>query len=211
MFYKDTINRKKVSKLLKDSMVEQYGTVKEYARQTKQEYKKVQSWTSGKRLPELEDIIATCNILEIPLEYALVGSNRDLNYFENDTETKDKYALKARFTYPNLLFADVVLLIPMMSMDKLMDIIYRVIDCNDSFYVYNLFRHSIKNESAEWKYCIYCLQQRNSPLIYGVEKINATFVETLEWQREYLKKKEEFFDKYNELNNAIYRLSRLKP
>ena len=211
MFYKDTINRKKVSKLLKDSMVEQYGTVKEYARQTKQEYKKVQSWTSGKRLPELEDIIATCNILEIPLEYALVGSNRDLNYLENDTETEDKYALKARFTYPNLLFADVVLLIPLMSMDKLMDIIYRVIDCNDSFYVYNLFRHSIKNESAEWKYCIYCLQQRNSPLIYGVEKINATFVETLEWQREYLKKKEEFFDKYNELNNAIYQLSRLKP
>ena len=211
MFYKDTINRKKVSKLLKDSMVEQYGTVKEYARQTKQEYKKVQSWTSGKRLPELEDIIATCNILEIPLEYALVGSNRDLNYFENDTETEDKYALKARFTYPNLLFADVVLLIPLMSMDKLMDIIYRVIDCNDSFYVYNLFRHLIKNESAEWKYCIYCLQQRNSPLIYGVEKINATFVETLEWQREYLKKKEEFFDKYNELNNAIYQLSRLKP
>lgn len=211
MFYRDTINRDKVSKLLKDSMVEQYGTVKEYARQTKQEYKKVQSWTSGKRLPELEDIIATCNILEIPLEYALVGSNRDLNYLENDTETEDEYALKARFTYPNLLFADVVLLIPLMSMDKLMDIIYRVIDCNDSFYVYNLFRHSIKNESAEWKYCIYCLQQRNSPLIYGVEKINATFVETLEWQREYLKKKEEFFDKYNELNNAIYRLSRLKP
>ena len=203
MFYRDVINRDKVSKLLKDAMLRQYGTVKEYASQTGQEYKKVQSWTSGKRLPELEDTIATCNILDIPLEYAFVGSNRELNYLENDTETEDEYALKARFMYPNLLFVDVALLIPLLSMDKLMDIVYRVIDCNDSFYVYNLFRHSIKSESEEWKFCIYCLQQRNSPLVYGVEKINATRVEIQEWNMKYLKRKKAFFDNYKALSNTI--------
>lgn len=207
MFYKGVINREKVGELLKESMVHNYESVKEYSRRTGQEYKKVQSWTSGKRLPELEDMVATCNILGIPLEYAFVGSNRDYNYLGKE----DEFTSRARFAYPNLLFADVALLVPLMSMNRLIDIVYRVIDCNDSSYVYNLFRSSIKNETGEWKYCLYCLQQRNSPLIGGLEKIDATSDEICKWQEEYQNKKNEFFNKCGVLKNAIYELSLINP
>lgn len=206
MFYQNIIDREKVGQLLKESIVRMYGSISEYARQTGQEYKKVHSWTSGKRLPELEDIVATCNILEIPLEYALVGTNRCFKKFE---ETEDEYADIARYTYPNLIFVDAALLFPLIGMKRMMDLVYRAGECSDSHYVYKLFRRYMQIESDEWKYCVYVLQQRNSPLVDKIKKLEPVQEEIEKWSEEYYKKRKEFFLKCEIVENMIYQISNI--
>ena len=197
------MDREKVAEVLKNSILKKYGSISEYARLTGQEYQKVHSWTRGKRLPEIEDIVATCNILEIPLEYVLVGTNRG---FEKEKVAEGEYGEMARCTYPNLIFADVALLFPLVGMPIMMSIIYRAGDCRDSFYIYNLFRRHIKTDSNAWKYCVYVLQQRNSLLVDKMEKIEADIKEIIEWGREYDNKKREFFKQYKTVESAVYQM-----
>lgn len=208
MFYQNTMDREKVAAVLKDSILKKYGSISEYARLTGQEDQKVRSWTRGKRLPEVEDIVATCNILEIPLEYALVGTNRG---FKEDQVAEDEYGEMARCTYPNLIFSDAALLFPLIGMRVMMDIIYRAGDCRDSFYIYNLFRSHIKTDSNAWKYCVYVLQQRNSLLVDKMEKIEANMTELMTWGRAYENKKKEFFKQYETVKNAVYQILQAFP
>lgn len=214
MFYENTMDREKVAAVLKNSILKKYGSISEYARLTGQEDQKVRSWTRGKRLPEVEDIVATCNILDIPLEYALVGTNRDFEKEElTDDEygEEDEYGEKARCTCPNLIFADAALLFPLIGMPIMMSIIYRAGDCRDSFYIYNLFRTHIKTDSNAWKYCVYVLQQRNSLLVDQIEKIEADTKEIMEWGGEYEKEKRKFFEQYEAVKNAVYQILQAFP
>lgn len=203
MFYQNVMDRKEVAKILKDAIMNEYVSIMEYARVTGQEYKKVHSWTCGNRLPEIEDIVATCNILKIPLEYVLVGTNREV---DDDQMEEDELAARARGTYPNPIFADAALIFPLIEMRRMIDIICRAGDCRDSRYIYNLFRKTIQVETAAWKYCVYILQQRNSPLVYKIKKIEVNQEELMIWNMEYEKKKYEFWTTYENIGYIKYKM-----
>ncbi len=195
MYYENTLDKKKVGEFLRDSINNKYGTIAEYARETGQVYQTVHSWTSGSRLPELEDMVANCNILDMPLEYTLVGTNLKMECDDSDVETEEnERRLRARRKYPNLLFGDIAIIIPLIDTSIFLDILNRVIDCNDSFYVYNLFSKYVRTDSDAWKYCVYTLQERNSPLVMKIEKIKAEQKELSKWYRAYYKKKNEYLE-----------------
>lgn len=200
MYYGDTLDKKKVGQVLKNNILDKYGTIIEYARQTGQVYQTVHSWTSGERLPELEDMVANCNILDIPLEYALVGTNLSCNYRDYQ---RDEYREEARYKYPNIIFQDIALIIPLLDARSFLDIVDRVSDCSDSFYVFKLFRHHIRTDSEAWKYCIYVLQHRSSPLVIGIEKMVPKSVEFEQWFDAYEKRKSDYIEKRRKLYTAI--------
>lgn len=204
MYYERTVDKKKAGSFLKKRIIDRYGTIVEYAKQTGQVYKTVHSWTAGYRLPELEDMVANCNILDIPLEYVLLGTNLEVEYSNDDVfREEDEFRKEARWKYPNLTFCDVAMIIPLINMRMFEDIVNRVIDCSDSFYVCNLFSHYIRTDSDAWKYCVYVLQQRNSPLVIGVETIEANKEELYKWAEEYQAKKKEYKENKERIFDAI--------
>ena len=191
MFYRSTINRKKVAEILKDAIKRRYKSIAEYARLTEQEYKKVHSWTRGKRLPGTEDFVANCLNLKVPVEYMLVGTNKEA---VEGLEDEDEYGEMARYTYPNLIFADVALVLPLLETATAFDIICRAGDNWDSTYIYDLVKKHIRVESDAWKYCIYELQQRDSPLVSGLEKLEVSDNEDSDWCERYFSIRREWFE-----------------
>ena len=144
MYYEKTLNKKKTGEVMKNSIIDQYGTIVEYARVTGQVYQTVHSWTSGERLPELEDMVANCNILNIPLEYALVGTNHNCAKSDDNILCEDEYREEARYKCPNLIFSDIAMIIPLLNVRNFIDIVNRASDCNDSHYILNLFQRCIR-------------------------------------------------------------------
>ena len=194
MYYEKTLNKKKTGEVLKNSIIDQYGTIVEYARVTGQVYQTVHSWTSGERLPELEDMVANCNILNIPLEYALVGTNQNCEKSDDNILCEDEYREEARYKCPNLIFSDIAMIIPLLNVRNFIDIVNRASDCNDSHYILSLFQKYIRLDSNAWKYCIYVLQRRNSPLTMNIEKMEIKENELDKWCYEYEEKKKAYME-----------------
>lgn len=208
MYYNNVLDKKKVGKFLKSCIIDKYGTIAEYSRQTDQVYQTVHSWTSGSRLPELEDMVANCNILNIPLEYVLVGTNlNNQSINSEDINYTDEFRERAVWKYPNLIFSDIAMIMPLIDIRKFIDIVNRVIDCNNnSFYVYSLFRSFICMNSDAWKYCVYVLQSKNSPLVMDLEKIEANNEALHKWAKSYQEKKEKYVHNIEKLYNTLYQL-----
>ena len=58
---------------------------------------------------------------------------------------------------------------------------------------------------------MYVLQQRNSPLVDRMEKLEADMTEIMEWGRAYENKKREFFEKYEMAASAVYQMLQVFP
>lgn len=170
---------------------------------------------SGNKLPNLDDLVALCNHLNIPLEYAL-GKHRKLsskemneekNVFEDNVENTEfinEHKLKVYNYRPNLLFTDIALITPLIGFVNINDIMSRAIDSNDSNYIYNLFRNHIKTDTNPWKYVVYTLQQRYSPLVDGIEIIKEDKSIISKWHNEYSMLKNEYFKNQMTIFNLLY-------
>ena len=209
MYYNNILDKKKIGQFLKNSIRERYTTIAEFARQTGQTYQTVHSWTSGERLPELGDMVANCSILDIPLEYVLVGTNDGPEYSDILLE-EDEYKEKARFKYPNLIVQDIAIIMPLLDIRNFIDIMGRAIDCSDSFYIVKLFRQYIRMDSDEWKYCVYVLQRKNSPLVANIPRIKAKETEIDQWYNIYEKRKSDYIEGMKNMYNAMDMITKAK-
>ena len=110
----------------------------------------------------------------------------------------------ARYRCPNLIYQDVEMIKPLIDIPVLVSLEGRIDADSDSLYVLNLFKRHIKTNSDAWKYCVYILQQKNSPLTMHIEKINATSDDILKWGNEYSQKKEQYLKTLRTTLEVIY-------
>lgn len=204
MYFDECVDKKKIGNNLKKAIKRQYGTVKEYSEQTGQIYETLNSWVSGNRLPTVGDMIANCTILDIPLEYMLTGTNLEYVSAESSQKEEDWYSEKARFNFPNIIFADFALIMPLLDLPLSLDIVNRIADCGNNLYVYNLLRRHIKSSSEEWKHCVYTLQCRNSPLTEGFQILTPTPLEKFKWSEAYFEAKFNFYSNLQNLLSVIF-------
>lgn len=207
MYFENLLDKKRVAQIFKNRITSQYKSINNYAEITGQSYKTLYSWTSGSRLPKLEDAIGNCNILKLPLEYIFL----EMQKYEVDYNGDDDTLIAihesqefARYRCPNLIYQDVEMIKPLIDIPVLVSLEGRIDADSDSLYVLNLFKRHIKTNSDAWKYCVYILQQKNSPLTMHIEKINATSDDILKWGNEYSQKKEQYLKTLRTTLDVIY-------
>lgn len=186
---KTLLDKKRLGIIIRQSILSRYDSLRQFSKFTGYPYGRVKAWASGRQIPVLYDFIVLSRVLMIPIENLLEASTENKMEYLNDEENigVSEDIKKAIFSPPTINFTEVALLLPYLGDNIFCDLVCRVIDNSDNFYVFQKFSSYISSlyNALGGKFVIIELMNRCSPLIYCFNKFDFGLSED---RIDYLKK-----------------------
>lgn len=178
---KNLLDKNRLGDIIRQSILSRYDSLRQFSKITGYPYGRVKAWASGRQIPVLYDFIVLSRVLMIPIENLLETSTvNKMEYLDREENDNVSEEIKmAIFAPPTISFTEVALLLPYLGDNIFCDLVCRVIDNSDNFYVFQKFGSYIGSlyDVPGGKFVIIELMNRCSPLVYCFNKFDFGLTE----------------------------------